>query len=178
MRDRIVHLRMMIVLALAVAALSCTEAAPPAQTEETSVENVELGIRLAAVPEGLAISVNQGGDLELRPTTEGIEGVISFAVGPEQHSVNLVAAVQEHQTRIEALTDGTYMGAQELSGDFGAAFYSRGRFTQEGAAVEETVLLLIHPAAYRLLEITYRYPAAGDSAARVEQLIEVLSELE
>ena len=46
------------------------------------------------------------------------------------------------------------------------------------AAVEETVLFLIHPRDYRLLEIQYRYPAADDSAARVEQLIEVLSELE
>jgi hypothetical protein len=37
---------------------------------------------------------------------------------------------------------------------------------------------LIHPSDYRLLEIHYRYPAADDSAARVGQLIEVLSELE
>ena len=44
--------------------------------------------------------------------------------------------------------------------------------------VEETVLFLIHPAANRQLEIHYRYPAADDSAARVEQLIEVLAELE
>ena len=40
------------------------------------------------------------------------------------------------------------------------------------------MLFLIHPSAYQLLEVRYRYPAADDSAARVEQLIEVLAELE
>ena len=43
---------------------------------------------------------------------------------------------------------------------------------------EETLILLIHPAGNRLLTIAYRYPAGDDSAARVEQLIDVLSYLE
>ena len=64
------------------------------------------------------------------------------------------------------------------AGGFGVAFYSRGRFSEAGATVEETVIFLIHPTASRQLEIHYRYPAGDDSAARVEQLIEVLAELE
>jgi hypothetical protein len=39
-------------------------------------------------------------------------------------------------------------------------------------------MFLIHPSAYRLIEIHYRYPAADDSSARVEKLIEVLAEME
>jgi hypothetical protein len=168
----------MIVLALSVSALSCTEPPPPSQPIDTSVDNAELGIRLAAVPEGLAVTINQGTKLELHPTDEGVEGVMSFNVGPEQHAINLVAAVQDHQAKIEALPGGEYQGAQELSGDAGVVYYSRGRFSEGEATVEETVLFLIHPSDYRLLEIHYRYPAADDSAARVGQLIEVLSELE
>jgi hypothetical protein len=173
-----VQFRILIVLALMVSALSCGEAPPPPPPQDTSVENAELGIRLAAVPEGLATAFNEGQDLELRPTAEGVEGSISFFVGPEQHAVNLVAAVQDHQAKIESLPDGEYMGAQELTGDAGVVFYSRGRFLDHEATVEETVLFLIHPSDYRLLEIHYRYPAADDSASRVNQLIEVLSELE
>jgi hypothetical protein len=173
-----VQIRSVIVLVLAISALSCSEPPPPPQPPDTSVENIELGIKLAAVPEGLETSFNQGRNLELRPTREGVEGVMSFFVGPEQHAINLVAAVQDHQAKIEALPDGEYIGAQELTGDAGVVFYSRGRFSDQEAAVEETVLFLIHPSAYRLLEIHYRYPAADDSAARVEQMIEVLAELE
>jgi hypothetical protein len=168
----------MIVLALAVSALSCAEPPPPPPPPDTSVENVDLGIALASVPEGLETAVNEGSSLELRPAAEGVEGLVWFVVSPDLHAVNLVAAVQSHQTEIESLPDGEYKGSQELKGDFGVAFYSRGRFVETEATVEETVLFLIHPASSRQLEIHYRYPAADDSAARVEQLIEVLAELE
>ena len=172
------HFGKMIALALAMSALSCTGSPPPSPPPDTSVENAELGVRLTAVPDGLEIAINQGLNLELRPAADGVDGVISFLLGPEQHAVNLVAAVQDHQARIEALPEGEYLGAQELAGDAGVVFYSRGRFSDQEAAVEETVLFLIHPSEYRLLEIRYRYPAADDSAARVEKLIEVLAELE
>jgi hypothetical protein len=178
LRNKNVKFRILIVLALAVSALSCSEPPPPPPPPDTSVENVELAVKLAAVPAGLEVSVNEGRNLELRPTGEDVDGVISFVVGPEQRAINLVAAVHDHQAKIEAQPDGEYMGARELSGDAGVVFYSRGRFLDGEAAVEETVLFLIHPRDYRLLEIQYRYPAADDSAARVEQLIEVLSELE
>ena len=89
-----------------------------------------------------------------------------------------MAAVNAHKAWIEGLPDGEYKGAQELQGEFGSAFYSRGRFVDAGALVEETVVFLIHPAGNRLLEIHYRYPAGEDSATRVQELIEVLGQLE
>jgi len=169
---------MIFALVLVVSTLSCAEPPPPPPPPDTSVENTELGIGLASVPEGLRTTLNEGSSLELRPTAEGADGLVWFAVGPEKVGVNLVAATQSHQAQIENLPDGEYKGGQELQGDFGVAFYSRGRFTEAEATVEETVLFLIHPTANRQLEIHYRYPAADDSAARVEQLISVLAELE
>jgi hypothetical protein len=165
------------VVVLALTALTCSQP-QPAPPPDTGIENIDLGIKLASVPEGLAEAINQGSDLELRPTDESVGGVLWFAVGPEQRGVNLVAAVHDHQAHIESLPEGTYKGAQELQGDFGVAFYSRGRFSDSDATVEETVLFRIHPSGNRLLEIHYRYPAGDDSAARVEQLIGVLAELE
>jgi hypothetical protein len=171
------NFRITTVLCLALLALTCSGPAPPADTE---IENSNLGIKLASAPEGLALSVNQGETLELRPADEGTAGRLWFTVRPEQEGVgvNLVAAVQGHQAQIEGMPGGSYKGAQELQGDFGVAFYSRGRFSEAGSEVEETVLFLIHPTGNRLLEIHYRYPAGSDSAARVEQLISVLAELE
>jgi hypothetical protein len=178
LREGIVHSKKLLAFVLVVSSLGCTKAAPPAPPPDTRVENPELGIQLAAVPDGLEVALNQGRYLELRPTAEGIEGLISFFVGPEEHSVNLVQAVHDHQAKIESLPDGEYLGAQELTGDAGVVFYSRGRYSEEGATAEETVLFLIHPSQYSLLEIRYRYPAGDDSAARVEKLIQVLSEVE
>ena len=170
--------RMIFVLVLVVSTLSCAEPPPPPHPPDTSVENTELGISLASVPEGLRTTLNEGSSLELRPTEEGADGLVWFAVGPEKVGVNLVAATQSHQAQFENLPDGEYKGGQELQGDFGVAFYSRGRFSEGDVTVEETVIYLIHPTASRQLEIHYRYPAADDSAARVNQLIEVLAELE
>ena len=167
--------RFIAVLAVASIALACSRPAPP---ENAGVENAELGIKLVSVPEGLTVVATDGRRLVLKPAAEGAEGSIVFAAGPEQSAINLVAVVQNHQARIEALPDGVYKGGQELMGDFGTAFYSRGRFSEDGETVEETVLFLIHPSANRLLEIRYLYPAGTDSAARVEQLIAVLGELE
>ena len=173
------RLQTIAVLAAALVIYGCSNPPPPpAPTPNPGVENAELGISLGSVPDGLEVALNEGRNLELRPTGEGIEGKIWFSVGPEQHAVNLVATVEDHQAYVASLADGEYLGAQELSGDFGVAFYSRGRFSDDGVGVEETVLFLLHPeAGNRLLEIHYRYPTGTDSASRVEKLIEVLAEL-
>jgi hypothetical protein len=165
-------------IVLVAAVLSCNPPAPTPPPAPTDIANAELGIRLATLPEGLTVAVNQGATLELRPLDPAAGGAIRFFAGPEEHGVNLVAAVQEHQRRIESLPDGAYLGAQELQAEFGTAFYSRGRFSDEGAAVEETIIVLIHPAGGRRLTLVSTYPAAEDSAARVEQLIDVLGYLE
>lgn len=165
-------------LVLALALLSCAQPPEPPPPPPPGVENAELDITLTSVPEGLRVAANQGSNLKLEPVDPAVGGAIRFEVGPEEIGVNLVAAVRDHQQSIEGLPDGNYMGAQELQADFGTAFYSRGRFTEDGVALEETVIFRIHPRASRLLSIDYRYPAGDDSAERVEQLIEVLSFVE
>ena len=161
---------------LVVLALSCgPEATPP---PDPGVENADLGIRLSAVPDSLVVARNQGPDLELKPADEMVSGRLWFTAGPEVAGVNLVAAVNEHQQQIEGHPDGEYKGAQELTGPFGSAFYSRGTFLEGADIEEETAVFLIHPSGTRMLTISYRYPAADDSAARVEELIGVLGYLE
>ena len=163
-----------VLIAMSVVACAGPQETPP----DPGVDNLDLDIRMAGVPDGLVVSENQGTSLQMRPADENIGGVLWFAVGPEQVGVNLVEAVKAHQERIEGLPEGDYKGAQELQGPLGTAFYSRGRFVEDGAVVEETVILTLHPSGNRLLTISYRYPAGEDSAQRVEQLIDVLSYLE
>jgi hypothetical protein len=154
-------------------ALSCAAPSPPPAREV--IQNVDLGLELNGLPHGLAVASNQGTSLELRPTDPAKGGVLWFSVGNEQEGVNLVTAVQDHQAQMEGKNGADYKGAQELQGDFGSAFYSRGRYIEDGALTEETVVFMIHPAGNRLLGIHYRYPAGEDSAARVEQLIDVIN---
>lgn len=165
-------------LALAAAVLLATCAPAPTTPPDTSVTNAELGIRLAAVPEGFEVARSEGAVLELRPVGGIAGGSVLFAVGPEETGVNLVAAVKAHQAHIEGLPGGEYQGAQELQGPLGTAFYSRGRYQGADGLEEETVILSLHPSQSRLLEITYDYPAGDDSAARVKELIGVLAQVE
>ncbi len=156
-------------------ALSC--AAPQSPPAPTVIQNIDLGIELTGMPRGLTLSSNQGSSLELRPTDPAKSGVLWFSVGPEQNGVNLVTAVQTHQSQMEGKKGADYKGGQELQGDFGTAFYSRGQYIDEGSLMEETAVFMIHPAGHRLLGIHYRYPAGDDSAARVEELIDVINHL-
>jgi hypothetical protein len=165
----------LVTLAVVVSVVACSQPAPP---PDRGVDNPALGVRLAALPEDLRVAENQGSTLVLRPADETVGGVIRFAVGSEQVGINLVAAVNEHQARIAGLAGGDYKGAQELQTPFGAVYYSRGRYSGNGVPQEETAIFMIHPAQSRLLTITYVYPAGDDSAARVEQLIGVLAEIE
>jgi len=157
-------------------ALSCAAPTPP--PDPIAIDNIDLGITLLGLPDGLVVAANQGTSLELRPADKNAGGILWFEVGPVREGVNLVAAVQDHQKRMEGMAEADYKGGQELQGDFGTAFYSRGQYVDQGERLEETVVFMIHPAGNRLLGIHYRYPAGNDSAARVEQLIDVISYLE
>jgi hypothetical protein len=162
--------------AVIILALSC--AAPVPTPESTAIENVDLGLTLSGLPPGLVLASNQGSSFELRPADQSQGGILWFKVGPEQEGVNLVAAVQAHKDQIEGRNDGDYNGGQELTGEFGTAFYSRGRYVEDGEQTEEAAVFMIHPSGNRLLVIHYRYPAGDDSAARVEQLIDVINYVE
>lgn len=160
-----------------IASLGCGQPKAPDQVS-TEVDNPALAIRLAQVPDDFRVITNHDETLVLSPSTEGVEGTVTFHVGPEETGINLVAAVHDHQARIEGLEGGTYSGARELEGPLGAAFYSRGSYVVDGARVEETMLTAIHPDGDRRLELVYTYPQGDDSSARVTALIGLLAEVE
>lgn len=164
-------------LSTVLAAAACADRQPPAPVDQ-SVTNEVLGLRLTSVPSDFVVDVNQGPDLELVPAERSVGGRVTFSVGQEEQGINLIAAVNRHKREIEEQPEAAYQGGQELLSPHGTAFYSRGRYLAGLDEVEETVVLLKHPTASRLLTIRYRYPAGADSSVRVQQLLDVLGVLE
>ncbi len=169
-----------IVLTLGLGACKQKEEAPAPPPAER-VENSQLGVAIAALPPVFKVAANEGTRLELVPAAEGLTGTLAVVAGEaETGGINLVAAVEDHKTEIEAREGGEYKGQRELGSQLGTAFYSRGHYPgDDGATVEETVIFLVHPWGDRTLQLVYRYPAADDTKVRIEDhLFAVLGELE
>jgi len=158
-------------------ALACQPDEPEAPVAQR-VENPELGIALASLPAPFRVAVNQGDELSLEATGAEGTGALRFAVGPLETTINLVDLVKERRTIFQELPEGFYFGNRELGTPIGTAYTARGTFRAEEGLVEETWIYAIHPVEYRLLTLTYRYPAGGDSQTRVQELLSVLGEVE
>jgi hypothetical protein len=164
---------------------------PPAEGPETPgeragpgrVENLQVGVAVAALPSYFRVEANEGPRLELVPAAAGETGRLLIVAGePETAGINLVEAIKAHKEEILARPGGEYKGQRELGSQLGTAFYSRGRYTGSGGATEEeTVVFLVHPWGDRTLELVYRYPAGDgeETRRRIEDhLFAVLGELE
>lgn len=152
------------------------EAPPPA----VRAENPVLGIALASVGDGFELETNEGETLEL-VRNEGLPaGRAWFEIGPkEEHGINLVEIVKAQRQSYESLPNGSFSGNRELvMPDGRPAYYSRGRFEDGGRLVEEFRISSLHPSWDRLLQVFYRYPAAEDSADRLNDLLLLIGEIE
>lgn len=173
-----VALGLCLALALAVGCGAPEEAAPVAGEPAPRVERPELGIALAAVPEGFSVSGEAADELVL-VRGDGSPGRLAFIPGsPVTGSVNLVDAVNGHKAETLEQPNGEYKGMIELGSPLGTAFASRGRYDEGGSTVEDFRIFVIHPAGDRVLNLVYRYPAGDDTAERRDQLLSALAEVE
>lgn len=140
--------------------------------EPEPVRVVVPGQGLAIVDLPAALTVDETRDDFVLVPTDGSGGEMTIRTeAPERGGVNLVAAWQEHKEAVEAMTDGEYKGKAELVVPFGTAFQSRGRYTgEDGSAVEEVKVFMLHPSGREMIVVDYGYPATDDAAtqARVE----------
>lgn len=150
---------------------------PQAPAASTRVESATLGIALASLPAPFRLEANEGGRIVL-----GAPGPARLTVetGPvEQYGINLIDKVWERKAAFEALPGGKFHGNQELAGlVIAPAFTVRGSYAEGAGRVEEIRLDALHPEENRLLTMVYRYPQAGDSQQRAEQLLALLAEIE
>lgn len=142
------------------------------------VVNPELRLRLNGVPDGFAVVANDGDSLVLEPVDDAIRGRIVITDLDPDEGQNLPAEVEAHQSFVAGREGGDPRGGQELLSPLGTTFYSRGRYVLDGAEIEETAIFAIHPDGDRIVTMVYRYPAAGDSSSRVQQLFDVLAVVE
>ncbi|MEE8277958.1 MAG: hypothetical protein V3R89_04480 [Thermoanaerobaculia bacterium] len=161
---------------LALSLASC-RATPPEPSIAQRVENPHLGLAIAALPGGFVVEANDADSFRLR-RSDG-EGVLWVEAGPEQVSgINLVEEVKGRRALFQEAPEGHYFGNRELMTPNGTAFTARGAYSVEDGRVEEIWVYTLHPAANRLVTLTYRYPAGGDSQQRVSELVELLGEVE
>lgn len=142
------------------------------------VENADLGIAIAALPETFEVEVNRGSDLRL--TAQGLNGagIVEIAVGPEgPTAINLPAEAKAMQEYFESLTNGEYFGNLELVAPIGSAFTSRGAYDRSDGRVGEIRVFALHPLQSRLLVLSFIYPE-GEGKERMEQLAALLGEIE
>jgi hypothetical protein len=161
---------------LALALFSC-QAAPPGSSSSARIENPDLGLAIATLPEMFEVETNDTEAFQFR----SIDGHASLwiEVGSEQTAgINLVEEVKKRRTSFQEAHDGHYFGNRELRTPHGVAFTARGAYSGEQGRVEETWVYTLHPAANRLLTLTYRYPSGSDSEQRVAELLEFLGEVE
>lgn len=165
-------------LALAATVVHCGKAPELEITEPERVENADLGIAIADLPDAFSVIGASGPTLELEATGEAGSGRAVLAAGPEEtFGINLVEAVKERKAIFEEAPGGQYFGNRELGTPNGTAFTARGAYDGESGPVEETWVYTIHPTANRLLTITYTYPT-GEAEVRVNQLLLLLGEIE
>jgi hypothetical protein len=176
-------------LALLLPALALACGGEPAEPPgPPRVESAAFGIAFSPMPESFTVETNDDSTLSFRPATDeeaaasdgATAGRVWVALGPAgEPSINLVDLVNEQKQAFEALPNGEFFGSRELITPSGPAYYSRGRYDLEGGErVEEIRLFQIHPGEYRLLTLHYRYPAAEDSAQRLQGLLELAGALE
>ncbi|MCP4200354.1 MAG: hypothetical protein GY769_00275 [bacterium] len=170
--------RSLLFLALAAATLHCAKAPEPELATLERVENAGLGVAIAELPEAFSVVNASGPTIELVAAGESGSGRAVVAAGSEEtFGINLVEAVKERKAWFEEAPGGRYFGNRELGTPNGTAFTARGSYDGESGPVEETWVYTIHPAANRLLTITYTYPT-GESEERVNQLLLLLGEIE
>lgn len=164
--------------------LACSAPDSEAPTADPDpVVNQAMNVSFASLPAGFAVAENSDTALRLEPSSSDDvatgERSMWLDVGDRSDfGIPLVEIVNSQKEQYEALEDGTFSGNRELGTHVGKAYYSRGGYTFDGAAVEETRIFLVHPTENRLVTFHYRYPADDDSGARIQELFAWLGELE
>jgi len=167
-----------ILMAVAMIAAGCGERKTGKSTKLPSVSAPGLGITVASVPSGFKVQAAEADRILLVPADPGLGGSIEIAGLTPEAGTNLQEAVTSHRKGIEERAGGRYLGAQELAGPLGTAYWSRGRYETGGLEMEETWILTLDPSQGRILRLSYVYPAGSDSKDRVSALLDLAAELE
>lgn len=160
--------------------LACGEPAAPPPPEPVRVENPDLALAIAALPEPFEVVTARGEAIELTAPGANGPGTLRITLGPPSPSgINLVEAAKQGKEGFETAPGGQFYGHRTLGGSLGNVFTARGGYRlDDGSEVEETRAYALHPIEKnRMLTIVYTYPP-GESQERVNQFLYLLGEIE
>lgn len=159
---------------------ACQESEPPpSPAAPQPVESPGAGLRLTDLPEGFRLVSAEEGEIVLERKPELPPGTAVVTATSEQVAgVNLFDAVNGQKEEIEARPEGRFYGQTELGSHLGPAYLTRGRWTEDGAEMEEMRLFSLHPQGNRMVVITYDYALSGDTKDRAEHAMEILGLVE
>ena len=167
----------LLAFSIALVSVSC-QTPEPVDDSPPRVENQELGIAIAALPEAFEVDLNRGSDLRLTAPGPSGDGILELRVGPtEAAAINLPGEAKAAQQYFESLENGQYFGNLELVAPIGSAFTSRGAYDRDDGRVGEIRVFALHPTQSRLLTLSFVYPE-GEGKERMEQLAVLLGEIE
>jgi len=172
------NLPIILVAGFLIFATACGPGESPPAGAKKALPAPGLGIALGSVPVAFRVASTATDRLVLVPADPKLGGSLTIAAEAPDTGLNLQEAVKRHRKEIEARPDGTYVGATELSGAMGTAYWSRGRYRSAVGKLEETRIVTLDPSQKRILDLTYVYPAGTDSRERVTALLDVVSEIE
>jgi hypothetical protein len=157
----------------------CSREAPQsAAREPVRVENLQLGIAIADLPEAFDVVSAAAETIELIADGPAGAGRVVIDAGPVQsRGINLIEATKERRTWFESQPGAIYHGNRELGTPIGTAFTARATYSTDSGEIEETWVCAVHPGENRLLTVTYTYPT-GETESRIEQLLALLGEIE
>ena len=173
--------RSTIVFAASFAAFACQPAAdgPSAPPVDQRVEIPALGFAFADLPTGCSVTRNEGIEVEIScSSSSGSVGVISLEVLSADEGTNVLVVANDQRDWFEAQPGGVYKGNRELVTPHGAGYTARGRYDEDGQAIEETRVLALHPDTTRILVYRFTYGEGDDTQARVGQLLYLVGETE
>ena len=164
-------------IALSLTVIGCSTPEPtPAGPER--VENPDLGIAIAALPEPFEVAANQGAELRLTAPGANGAGSLEIRVAPEESAaINLPAEAKATQQLFESMPNGEYFGNLEMVAPIGSAFTARGAYDRDMGRVGEIRVFALHPTQSRLLTLSFVYPE-GEGKERMQQLAALLGEIE
>jgi hypothetical protein len=174
------RLTLALLLVLPLLAIACASE-PPAEEapEPIRVENPAMGLAFSQLPEDFVVEANDPEQIVVVSDDPERAGTMTVEVGePSDFGIELDQKVWEDRERVEARSDGEYLGGNKLMSQLGEAFYSRSRIEEEGAVIETVRVFALHPTENRLVTLSYRYPAADDSSERLPEVLQLLGAIE
>jgi len=153
--------------------LACAPTAPPPVQQPVAIENTALGLRLAHLPEGATVAVDEGARWTLDAPIGKTKGTITIEIRPtDSKNVNLVAEARGAGEAAAALPGGKFFGGNELVTPGGSAYTIR--TLVDGGLVEQRDVFVLHPdGSGRLVVLSVRYPP-GDAEATKARLLQML----